>query len=112
MTFNPGNDILTTWNCISSAFVKEVPGKEPEHKVQASLHTLETRLDYMGSAILIGRISDLMVQLNDEWQLQPIPTGAQKYPSMPRQVNYEVEKFSKKYDLIFNIFVSIGRCWC
>ena len=75
-----------------TAFVKEVPGKEPEHKVQSSLHTLETRLDYMGSAILIGRISDLMVQLNDEWQLQPIPKEAQKNPSVPRQVINELKK--------------------
>jgi len=47
--------------------ISEDPGKEPEHVVFTKLHIVESRLDYMGSSILMGRVSDLAVKLNDEW---------------------------------------------
>ena len=53
-----------------SVIISEDPGREPEHKVRFQLGIIETRLDYMGSSILIGRISDLAVEVFDEWQVE------------------------------------------
>jgi len=55
--------------------ISEDPGKEPEHMVFIKLHIVESRLDYMGSSILMGRVSDLAVKVNDEWHLD---TGTSK----------------------------------
>ena len=46
------------------------PGDEPEHKASAQLYALETRLDYMGSSILMGRVSQLAVILTDYWKVE------------------------------------------
>ena len=50
--------------------ISEDPGKEPEHMVFIKLHIVESRLDYMGSSILMGRVSDLAVKVNDEWHVE------------------------------------------
>jgi len=55
--------------------ISEDPGKEPEHMASINLHIVESRLDYMGSSILMGRVSDLAVKMNDEWHVN---TGAPK----------------------------------
>jgi len=55
--------------------ISEDPGKEPEHMVFTKLHIVESRLDYMGSSILMGRVSDLAVKMNDEWH---VDTGTSK----------------------------------
>ncbi|ESO10149.1 hypothetical protein HELRODRAFT_190394 [Helobdella robusta] len=65
--------LIELQNVSGQALVKEVPDKEPKHRINTSLHILEMRLDYMGSTILITRISDLMVQLYDEWKLRGLP---------------------------------------
>ena len=44
--------------------------KPPPPQMSVSLHTLEVRLDYMGSTFLIGRLSDLLFQLKDEWKFK------------------------------------------
>ena len=49
--------------------VKEVKGNEPQHKLSCSLHTLENRIDYMGTSILMFRVSDLDITLRDEWRI-------------------------------------------
>ena len=49
--------------------VKEVKGMEPQHKLSLSLHTLENRIDYMGTSILMLRVSDLDITLRDEWRI-------------------------------------------
>jgi len=38
--------------------------------VFTKLHIVESRLDYMGSSILMGRVSDLAVKVNDEWHVE------------------------------------------
>lgn len=48
---------------------KEDVNKEPEHVLFFGLHTFEKRLDYMGTSILMMRISDLEVVLRDEWRI-------------------------------------------
>ena len=49
--------------------MNEDPGKEPDHKAGMSLDIMEARLDYMGSSVLMKRVSDFTIQLFDEWTL-------------------------------------------
>jgi len=57
-------------HCVAAVCISEDPGKEPEHMVFIKLHIVESRLDYMGSSILMGRVSDLAVKVNDEWHME------------------------------------------
>lgn len=53
---------------ISTEFnLKEDRGKEPLHTLKLSLKSLQKRLDYMGTSILMLRISSLDLTLKDEW---------------------------------------------
>lgn len=49
--------------------VREDYGSEPEHQMTFYLLTLQKRLDYMGTSVLMMRISDLNVTLKDEWRV-------------------------------------------
>uniref|UniRef100_A0A1B6DJ95 Bridge-like lipid transfer protein family member 1 C-terminal domain-containing protein n=2 Tax=Clastoptera arizonana TaxID=38151 RepID=A0A1B6DJ95_9HEMI len=50
--------------------IHEDPGTEPEHTVGLKLAALELRLDYMGTGVLMSRVSSLDVSLRDEWKMQ------------------------------------------
>ena len=54
--------------------ISEDPGENPDHCAGFQLCVMEVRLDYMGSSILMGRISDLNLSLADEWQVDRSPT--------------------------------------
>ena len=43
-------------------------GKEPKHKVGAKLDAMEVRIDYMGTSVLMGRVSHLELSVENEWQ--------------------------------------------
>ena len=49
--------------------VLEDCGKEPKHKVGAKLDAMEVRIDYMGTSVLMSRVSHLEVTLENEWQV-------------------------------------------
>ncbi|XP_054257192.1 bridge-like lipid transfer protein family member 1 [Macrosteles quadrilineatus] len=49
--------------------IKEDPGTEPDHTVGLNLFALELRLDYMGTGVLMCRVSSLVVSLRDEWKM-------------------------------------------
>ncbi|KAK9874269.1 hypothetical protein WA026_002622 [Henosepilachna vigintioctopunctata] len=49
--------------------IREEPDVEPDHTVGVRLHALELRLDYMATSVLMFRVSDLKVNLRDEWKL-------------------------------------------
>lgn len=49
--------------------IREDPGSEPRHTVGLKLSALELRLDYMGTAVLMSRVSLLEVVLKDEWKV-------------------------------------------
>lgn len=49
--------------------IKEDPGSEPRHTGGLKLSALELRLDYMGTAVLMSRVSSLEVVLKDEWKV-------------------------------------------
>lgn len=46
----------------------EEQGVEPHHKLGLTLAALELRLDYMGTSVLMTRISSLNVAMRDEWK--------------------------------------------
>jgi len=73
--------------------ISEDPGKEPEHVVSTKLHIMEARLDYMGSSILMGRISDLAVKMNDEWHVEA-----------GRQEDRRGSVATSRYHQLFNVF--------
>ena len=60
----------------SPVCIKEDPGNEPDHQVALQLGALESRLDYMGSSVLMARISHLSVRLRDEWKITERLSGA------------------------------------
>ncbi|XP_056013431.1 bridge-like lipid transfer protein family member 1 isoform X4 [Ostrea edulis] len=62
---------------ILSVEVNEDPeqGKQPLHSTGVSLHTVECRLDYMGTSVLMARLSDLDIAMKDEWLVQDKPTS-------------------------------------
>jgi hypothetical protein len=49
--------------------IREDPGVEPDHTVGLKLFALELRLDYMGTGVLMARVSNLDVSLRDEWKI-------------------------------------------
>jgi hypothetical protein len=60
-----------------SVEVNEDPeqGKQPLHSTGVSLHTVECRMDYMGTSVLMARLSDLGIAMKDEWLVQDKPTS-------------------------------------
>lgn len=55
-------------SCVT-VLIKEDPGTEPDHTVGLNLFALELRLDYMGTGVLMCRVSSLVVSLRDEWKM-------------------------------------------
>ena len=47
-------------------------GKDPLHKAGLSMYALEGRVDYMGSSILMTRLSDMTLTLRDEWKIDKV----------------------------------------
>ena len=54
-----------------SVHVSEDPdlGKDPDHRAGLTLAAIEGRVDYMGSSMLMTRLSTLEVNLRDEWHV-------------------------------------------
>ncbi|XP_050452726.1 transmembrane protein KIAA1109 isoform X1 [Cataglyphis hispanica] len=55
--------------------IREEPGIEPDHTVGLKLFALELRLDYMGTSVLMSRVSSLDVTLRDEWKINRSNNG-------------------------------------
>ena len=47
-------------------------GKDPIHRAGLSMNALEGRVDYMGSSILMARLSDMTLTLRDEWKIDKV----------------------------------------
>lgn len=60
---------------------QEDPGVEPHHTVGLKMYGLELRLDFMGTSVLMGRVSGLEVKLKDEWLVQSHRGGGRHYDS-------------------------------
>ncbi|XP_063974640.1 bridge-like lipid transfer protein family member 1 isoform X5 [Diachasmimorpha longicaudata] len=55
--------------------IREEPGIEPDHTLGLKLFALELRLDYMGTSVLMTRVSSLDVTLRDEWKISRNTSG-------------------------------------
>nr|XP_033335326.1 transmembrane protein KIAA1109 homolog isoform X11 [Megalopta genalis] len=55
--------------------IREEPGIEPDHTLGLTLFALELRLDYMGTSVLMSRVSSLDVTLRDEWKISRSHSG-------------------------------------
>ncbi|XP_034946453.1 transmembrane protein KIAA1109-like [Chelonus insularis] len=55
--------------------IREEPGIEPDHTLGLKLFALELRLDYVGTSVLMTRISSLDVTLRDEWKINTQTTN-------------------------------------
>lgn len=48
--------------------IKEQPGVEPHHTMGLKFVAMELRLDYMGTSVLMTRVSSLSATMKDEWK--------------------------------------------
>jgi hypothetical protein len=55
----------------------------PQHGVRLKLDALETRVDFMGSSILMARLSSLGATVTDEWKLDDGFLSVTRKPSSP-----------------------------
>lgn len=55
-------------NITTYMHIWEESGVEPHHKLGLKASAIELRLDYMGTSVLMTRISSLNAQLLDEWK--------------------------------------------
>ena len=56
--------------CDAAVMIKEDPCMQPHHRVSMQLEIMEASIQYMGSNILMGRMCNLDVLLQDEWRSQ------------------------------------------
>uniref|UniRef100_A0A6P7G1L5 Transmembrane protein KIAA1109 homolog isoform X3 n=1 Tax=Diabrotica virgifera virgifera TaxID=50390 RepID=A0A6P7G1L5_DIAVI len=68
-------------------YIREEANVEPDHKVCLRLHALELRLDYMATSVLMCRVSDLNVNLRDEWKLNKVNTSRDSFMPTRRPAN-------------------------
>uniref|UniRef100_A0AAG5DBD8 Bridge-like lipid transfer protein family member 1 C-terminal domain-containing protein n=1 Tax=Anopheles atroparvus TaxID=41427 RepID=A0AAG5DBD8_ANOAO len=61
--------------------IREDPGSEPDHKVGIKLNALELKFDYMGTSVLMTRVSSLNAQLRDEWKFSKDHDFTNKLPT-------------------------------
>ncbi|XP_031358006.1 transmembrane protein KIAA1109 isoform X3 [Photinus pyralis] len=55
--------------------IREEPNMEPDHTIGVQLYALELRLDYMATSVLMARVSNLSVNVKDEWKLNRSSSG-------------------------------------
>ncbi|XP_071951549.1 bridge-like lipid transfer protein family member 1 isoform X2 [Antedon mediterranea] len=53
----------------STGHIMEQPGKEPKHTVAAKLDDLSVRVDYMGGSTLLCQLTEVDLNIKDEWRL-------------------------------------------
>ena len=59
------------FNCYSDFFsvnVNESRESELEHSVNVRFRYCETRIDYMGTCILMGNVSSFRIAMSDDWK--------------------------------------------
>ncbi|XP_072376093.1 bridge-like lipid transfer protein family member 1, partial [Diabrotica undecimpunctata] len=72
---------------LNTVYIREEANVEPDHKVCLRLHALELRLDYMATSVLMCRVSDLNVNLRDEWKLNKVNTSRDSFMPTRRPAN-------------------------
>ena len=61
--------------------IREEPGLVPYHKVGVKLMALELKFDYMGTSVLMTRISSLNATLKDEWKFSKDKDSSNTLPT-------------------------------
>jgi hypothetical protein len=60
---------IVEFNTIHTHFhICEEPNYEPDHKFSVKFKAFECKLDYMGTSVLMMRVSDFSAALKDEWK--------------------------------------------
>lgn len=90
--------------------IREEPNTEPDHTVGLKLHALELRLDYMGTSVLMCRVSALDVTLRDEWRLNK-STGSSHPHAHAHGHSHEDAAFMPPTRRPATIFVHGVLCW-
>nr|XP_027228543.1 transmembrane protein KIAA1109 homolog [Penaeus vannamei] len=55
--------------------IREDPGMESDHTIGVKLFASQSRLDYMGTSVLMGRVSSFGLALQYEWELKQCAAG-------------------------------------
>lgn len=74
---------------------------EPDHTLGLKLHALELRLDYMATSVLMCRVSDLNVNLRDEWRLSRNSSSATFIPTRRYEKISSIIDSDRKRPVIF-----------
>ncbi len=61
--------------------LREDNGVEPFHQFGLSLDAMEVRFDYMSTSVLMGRISHLVIKINDDWHVTDVKDSATMKPA-------------------------------
>jgi hypothetical protein len=91
--------------------VLEDSGTEPQHKLGARLDAMEVRFDYMGTSVLMGRVSHLEVKLKNEWQVDSSQSTAEAGSTRTASVFVFGDlRYGRKaaWCGIFHLFVQVG----
>ena len=52
--------------------LREDKGTEPVHKCGLQLDVMEVKFDYMSTSVLMGRVSHLILKVNDDWHVTDV----------------------------------------
>jgi hypothetical protein len=97
-----GTESNSTEPLFISVHIREDPGTEPDHTVGLKLFALELRLDYMGTGVLMCRVSSLAVSLRDEWKINRSKKSSESFIPTRRLVQFYVR--------VSNSLCSYGVC--
>lgn len=61
--------------------MKEDNGTEPWHQFGLQLDVMEVRFDYMSTSVLMGRISHLLLRINDDWHVTDVKDSKTMKPA-------------------------------
>ena len=61
--------------------LKEDNGMEPWHQFGLQLDVMEVRFDYMSTSVLMGRISHLLLRINDDWHVTDVKDSKTMKPA-------------------------------
>lgn len=61
--------------------LKEDNGTEPFHQCGLELDVMEVRFDYMSTSVLMGRVSHLLLKVNDDWHVTDVKDSSSMKPA-------------------------------
>merc|ERR1712008_435484 len=61
--------------------LREDNGVEPFHQFGLELDVMEVRCDYMSTSVLMGRVSHLLLKVNDDWHVTDVKDATSMKPA-------------------------------